>query len=76
DRAVLEIANQPAWCLPAHDGKLDSYHGKAIFVDLGASGYAHELAQVLFMMGDRLPAETGATVLASLERLVFAPMHK
>ncbi len=73
--ALHEYASQPTWTLPAHDRDLNCFHGKAYNVDLGSSMFAVELAQTLYLLGDKLPPASRREVMAALETRVFAPVR-
>ena len=61
------IAAQPSWVEPAH---------RVYAVDLNASGLGHEVAEALYLLGDRLPADVRDRSLTGLQHNVFAPMRK
>ena len=56
--ALHEYVSQPTWTLPAHDHDLNCFHRKSYSVDLGSSMFAVELAQTLYLLGDKLPPST------------------
>lgn len=74
-RVLLAYANEPTWTLPAHDGNLDNFHRKKYFVDLRASAFGAELAQALYLLGDRLDPAVRREVMAALEERIFAPIR-
>ena len=74
-RQLEEYLKEPTWTLPAHDRSLGSFHGTAYEVDLASSATAYELAQALWLLGDRVPAELRGRVVAALERRIFAPVR-
>ena len=69
------LAAAPSWTLSAHDPQLLNLHGDRYYVDLGAADLADNLAEALYLLGDKLPATTRSHVLNEMERHVFAPMR-
>ena len=74
-RILREYLAEPTWTLPAHDRSLGSFHGTAYEIDLASSATAFELAQALWLLGDRLDSAVRADVIACIERRVFAPFR-
>ena len=70
-----ELALQKSWTLAAHDPKLDSYSGRRYFVDLHAAGLAHAMAEALYLLGDRLPADTRRRSIDALHKRILDPMR-
>lgn len=52
---IIALCNEPTWVLPAHDGQLNNFYGRAMEPDLRATRVAWELATADFLLGDRLP---------------------
>ena len=75
EKMLLGYVKEPTWTLPAHDRNLSSFKGTAYTVDLASSAFAHELAQVLWLLGDKVSAGARAQVMAALEQRIFAPMR-
>ena len=69
------LAAAPSWTLSAHDPQLLNLHGTRFYVDLGAADLADNLAEALYLLGDKLPAATRTHVLGEMERHVFTPMR-
>jgi hypothetical protein len=69
------LAAMPSWTLSAHDGQLRNFNGTQYYVDLNAADMADTLAQALYLLGDKVPAETRKHVLAEMERHVFGPIR-
>ena len=67
------IAAERTWKLPAHDSKLTDFRGETVTIDLGSAGRASALAEVLSILGAKLPPATVARVRAEAERRIFAP---
>lgn len=70
------VCAEKAWTMPAHDSDLRVFNGEMVKVDLGAAHRVHDLALVLCLLGDRLPAETVKRVRDEMERRVFAPYRR
>jgi hypothetical protein len=70
------LAAMPSWTLSAHDPQLLNLHGVRYYVDLNAADMADNLAEALYLLGDRIPATTRRHVMAEMERHVFGPMRK
>jgi hypothetical protein len=71
---ITQLVDQPTWTLPAHDRALGSFHRTAYVVDLESSRFAHDLAQCLHLLGDKLPAGLRASVHAALRQRIFDPV--
>ncbi len=70
------ISAEPSWTLPAHDPQLVNFHGNRYYVDLNAATLGHSVAEALYLMGDKIPADTRKRAMAALELHVFAPMRR
>jgi Heparinase II/III-like protein. len=75
--ALEELINvlcaERTWVLPAHDAKLENFHGKTVDIDLGSSALAWNLAVADYLVGEKLRPETRQKLRAELERRIFAP---
>jgi hypothetical protein len=67
--------SQPTWTLPAHDADLECFHGTLYTVDLGASTFAADLAEALYLLGDRVDLGLRQRIAAAIERRVLAPVR-
>jgi hypothetical protein len=76
ERALLALSQQPTWTWPAHDAKLLNFRDRQYDVDLMAADTAHEIAQALHLMGDRIGATTRSTALAALRERIFEPVRR
>jgi hypothetical protein len=70
------ISAEPSWTLAAHDPQLLNFHGTRYYVDLNAAGLGHSVAEALYLLGDKVPADTRQRALAALELHVFGPMRR
>jgi hypothetical protein len=71
-----EFLLEKTWIIPAHDPLLDNFYEKVNEVDLRVSLFGHDLAQTLFLMGDKINIKTRQDVMAALEKRLFAPFRK
>ena len=70
------ISAEKSWTLPAHDPKLLNFSGTRYYVDLAAAAEAHTVAEALYLLGDKIPADTRQRAMAALELHVFGPMRR
>lgn len=75
-RQLEEALKEPTWTLPAHDRSLGSFRGTAHEIDLASSARAFELAQVLWLLGDRVEPALRGRVADALEQRIFAPFRE
>lgn len=76
DRYVRVVCDERAWCLPAHDRKLEAYHGKRAVLDLFLAETSWNLALVAQTFKDRLPAATIRLIDENLQRRTFGPYER
>lgn len=79
DRIVQElnaISAEPSWTLPAHDPKLENFHGTHPSIDLNASTLGNEVAETLYLLGNQLPKGTRVRVVRALQLHLFRPFEK
>jgi hypothetical protein len=70
------ISAEKSWTLPAHDPELVNFHGTRYYVDLNAAALGHNVAEALYLLGDKIPAATRKRALDALELHVFGPMRR
>lgn len=70
------LAAMPSWTLSAHDPQLLNLHGVRYYVDLNAADMSDNLAEALYLLGDKIPAATRNHVMSEMERHVFGPMRQ
>ena len=75
EKAIISLCEQPAWTLPAHDKKLDTYYGKAIFVDLVSATFGNGLAQSIYLLDDKLSPDVKKVAFVALDKMVFNPIR-
>jgi hypothetical protein len=73
---LRELATQPTWIGPQQDPDLRGINHGQWFMDLMSASMAHELAQTLYLLGDRVDADTRQVVMTALEARVFQPVRK
>ncbi len=73
---LRELATQPAWAGSATDPTMKGINFGIWYQDLMSTALAHELAQALYLMGDRVDPDTRALVTAALETRVFQPVRR
>lgn len=62
-----------SWVYPAHDGKLDNFHGRFVTVDLKSARDAHTFALCLHLLGDKISEPLAARTRQRIHELVLAP---
>lgn len=61
-KVLPSYAEEPTWTLPAHDPHLTNFRREQYDVDLDASSFGHEIAEALFLHGDKVdPPGAAAT---------------
>jgi len=70
---ITALCQEPTWVLPAHDKRLENFHGETIEIDLGSSMLALEMATAYHLMGDRLSPAVRQLIRDNLERRIFTP---
>lgn len=73
---LRELATQPTWIGPQQDQDLRGINHGEWFMDLMSASLAHELAQTLYLLGDRVDTDTRQVVMAALETRVFQSVRK
>jgi hypothetical protein len=76
ERTLGELDDQPTWTWPAHDAALRNFLHHDYEVDLVAADTAHDIAQALYMLGDKLPPALRTRTLDALNLRVFAPVRR
>jgi len=76
ERTLTELIEQPTWTWPAHDRTLRNFNDHHYEVDLLSADTAHEIAEVLYLLGNRLRPELRQRVLSTVDERVFAPLRK
>jgi hypothetical protein len=74
EMVLNELIHQKSWSLPAHDKNKQNIEGRNFTVDLGASVLAHNIAQAVYLLDDKLPPSLRAEVLNQMNKHVFIPV--
>lgn len=75
--AVLRsVCEEKTWIYNFHDSSLADYQGKKISIDLSSADLAANLGSCLYLLGDRLSAETRRLVAAKLRERIFDPYRQ
>ena len=74
-RTLEAYLTQPSWTLPAHDRSLQNFRRSKYTVDLRAAETAADLAQALWLLGDRIDPDLRSRMMAALEQRVFKPFR-
>ncbi|KAJ3096898.1 hypothetical protein HDU97_005445 [Phlyctochytrium planicorne] len=72
--ALISIATQPSWVLPAHDLKAEIFLGINNIIDLGSATLSAQLTQYYLMLQPVLNTETKADITTSLTTRTITPM--
>ena len=67
------LAMERTWVLPAHDGGLANFNGKAIEIDLFSSAVGWHLATTDWLLGDQLPPAARAKLRDNVRRRILDP---
>lgn len=72
--ALRDVIQQKSWTSPRSDHGFKNYNGIAYSVELTSSLYAHTIAQTLYLMGDKIPADLRKLALEALNVRIFNPV--
>ncbi|MFP5209068.1 MAG: hypothetical protein ACLGRW_07240 [Acidobacteriota bacterium] len=76
NEVLNSLVDMPSWTLSAHDPQLLNFHGVRYYVELNSADMADNLAEALYLLGDKIPEATRKHVAAEMEKHVFGPMRK
>ena len=76
NKVLREYANEPTWVLPAHDWGLENFHGRKCTIDLRSSEFGADLAQAVYLLGDKLDPDVRKQVVSAIESRLFAPFRQ
>ena len=72
---IAAICEEKTWTYPAHDRKLDNFHGRTVEMDLRATAAAWELATADYLLGDKLSPGTRQMIRDNVQRRVLQPFR-
>lgn len=72
--ALNDILNSRTWTFPAEDQKKLNYEGKLYTIGLSSSAYGADMAQALYLLNSRLPAEMKQRMQDALWQRIFEPV--
>lgn len=75
-KGIEELCAQKPWSIPAHDRNLNNYYGRDYYVDLVVATAGNSLAQCLYILDDKLPAETRALAQCAFREKIFRPIFR
>jgi hypothetical protein len=75
EETIRALCAERTWVMPAHDTKLDNFHGRTVEMDLGATMFAWDLAAADYLLGDKLSAPTRQLLHDHLQRRIFRPFR-
>jgi hypothetical protein len=75
EEVLNELVEQPSWMLPSSDKSTDMSRDRTDEVDLLSADLAHTLAETLYLLGDKLTAETRSNVFSAIEKRVLEPVR-
>lgn len=74
-KTIEAICAERAWTYPAHDLKLETFHGLKMRPDLRATSLAFELATADYLLGDKLPEATRQLLRENIRKRVLLPFR-
>jgi len=76
ESALLELCNQKSWVYPSSDTGKQNFLGKKNTIDLSSASYAHNIAQAIFLLDDKINSELKKVVLETLKKRITEPTFK
>jgi hypothetical protein len=76
EETIRSICSERTWVMPAHDGRLDNFHGRTVSIDLAVAMFAWDLATADSILGDKLPSDVRALIRQEIEKRVFVPYRR
>ena len=75
EEAIRAICSEKTWLLPAHDPRLDNFHGNIVQIDLFSAETSWQLATADYWLGEKLSEDLRKQVRSELERRTFGPLE-
>jgi len=76
NKAFESYASEPTWIYAFHDKGLKNFHGEEIDVDLRSSTFGHEVAEALYLLGDKIDPGVRKHMEAALQKRIFEPFRR
>jgi hypothetical protein len=76
NKVLSAYADEPTWTMPAHDRQLNSFHRTRYDVDLRTATFGHDLAQALYLLGDRIDPNVRSRVRDALNQRLLEPFKR
>ena len=73
ESVVRELCAERTWVMPAHDSKLENFHGKQIDIDLGSSALGWQMATARYVLGAKLSDKTRQLMEDNVRRRILDP---
>jgi Highly conserved protein containing a thioredoxin domain len=73
EAALHSLMQQKSWQFPAEDRTKTNFYGTQYTINLGSASYGQEIAQAIYLLGDKLKPETRRLAKESLYKFVFRP---
>lgn len=71
--ALTDILGTTTWTFPAEDQKKLNYEGKLYTIGLSSSAYGADIAQTLYLLNHKLPAQMRQQIHKLLQQRIFTP---
>lgn len=68
---IDSICTEKTWVYPAHDGDLDNFYGRRIYIDLAVATTSWNLATADYLLGDNLPGDVRQLIRKEVRRRAF-----
>lgn len=72
---IAALCAERTWVMPAHDGRLENFNGKTVYIDLASSALGWELATADWLLGDKLGAGTRTLIRDNVARRILQPFR-
>lgn len=73
--AIQAYCDEPCWTLPAHDRSLSNFKRKQYTIDLASSAFAYQLANVTYMLGDKVPPALKQKIVNTIDERIYKPIE-
>ena len=74
EEVLRGLAQQPSWASPTTDREARMLRGD-YYVELHASATATEIAEAMYLLGDKIPSGTRGLLMSALKTRIFDPMR-